>query len=117
MITTLTYSGISSLEFEVFFHIFLAFRFIKASPFSSNEITLPEYSASSRASTTPPLLFKPFHLVQNNLEQRIGLSSTSKAPAFVKFPSSSVRPNETKSFSSKLLPVHFLYLARSCEYA
>ena len=80
-------------------------------PFSISEIMLPEYSASSSASIMPPLIFMPFHLVQNTLDHLIGLSSASSAPALVRYPCSSASPKEIRSFSLKLFPVHFLYLS------
>jgi len=51
-----------------------ALRLMNASPFSIKESTLPEYPASSSASIVPPLLSSPFPRVQNNRDQRIGLS-------------------------------------------
>mgnify|MGYP004520496373 CR=1 FL=1 len=95
-------SGISSLEFVVLRHFILQLRLMNTSPFSISEITLPEYSTSSNASTAPPLLFNPFYLVQNNLEQRIGLSSASNAPASVNSPCSFTNPNEI--FTIKAIP-------------
>ena len=86
-------------------------------PFSISEIMLPEYSASSSASIMPPLIFMPFHLVQNTLDHLIGLSSARSAPALVRYPCSSASPKEIRSFSSKLFPVHFLYLSFNFENA
>ena len=60
---------------------------------------LPEYSASSKASIVPPLLFKPFHLVQNTLDHLTGLSSASRAPALVRF-----RPHENDAGADVYTP-------------
>ena len=60
---------------------------------------LPEYSASSKASIVPPLLFKPFHLVQNTLDHLTGLSSASRAPALVRF-----RPHENDAGANVYTP-------------